>query len=598
MMRRPLFVASLLISVLGVPAPFAAADEQPRSYIVVLKDGANSGRVADEHEEEYGADTEHVYKHALKGYAAEMTPEDAQEISEDSRVLFVEPDGPMSISAQTNPTGIRRIFATSNPNLDIDATDDLRVDVDVAIIDTGVDFDHPDLNVVHRANCTVTGICSSNAGDDDNGHGSHVGGIVGALDNNIGVVGVAPGARLWSVKVLAASGDGIASWVIAGIDYVTARASQIEVANVSIGGGNNSAVCTAVNNSINAGIVYAVSAGNESQNAANSSPANCAGVLTTSAIADFDGSPGALAPNQCSDEDDTLSWFSNWGSTVEIAAPGSCIYSTYANGGYGTVSGTSQASPHVAGAAAVLASVNNPQNASDVAAIRSTITGAGNFNWTDTSGDGIKEPLLDVSNSGTFAPVMAPGSQPNNQPPTATIFNPGNGSTVSGIVTIQVQATDAEDPAGSLAVDVRIDGGAWQTAPWNSGTGRYERNWDTTTVANGSHTIDARATDSASQVANAAQIAVTVSNGGPPPDPWQLQVTGTQQTDRQIVKLYWNSGAAPTTKVDIFRDGSKIKRTANDGYYRDIVQPGIGSHAYKVCQAGKPSNCSSTKTVF
>ncbi|MGH2739852.1 MAG: S8 family peptidase [Actinomycetota bacterium] len=600
-MRRPLAIASLLIAALVSPAPFASAEGNARDYIVVLKNNANPRQVANEHARENESQTRFIYEHTLKGYSAHMSEQAANRISNDPRVVLVEADQRVSISAQTTPTGIRRIFASSNSNLDIDATDDLRVDVDVAVLDTGIDYDHPDLNVVHRASCLgVFGSCTSNSGDDGNGHGSHVAGTIGAIDNSIGVVGVAPGARLWAIQVLDSTGSGFTSGVIAGVEYVTARAGQIEVANMSLGGGSSSSLCSAITNSINAGVVHAVAAGNEDQNASNVSPANCSGVITTSSLNDLDGAPGGLAGAGCSDQDDTLSYFSNWGSTIEIAAPGGCIYSTYRNAGYATISGTSMASPHAAGAAALLASAANPQNSSDVAAIRQTLINTGNFNYTEDSGDGIKEPLLDVSNSGVYAPVMV-GSQPPDQPPTASITNPTNGSTVSGTVTIQVQASDTEDAAGALTVEVRTDGGVWQAATWNGGTSRYERSWNTTSVADGSHTIDARATDSASNVTNAIQVSVTVNNAPPPPppgDPWEFAVTGTQTSDRQIAELYWNSGAAPTAKVDIYRDGTKIKRTANDGYYRDVIQFGVGSHTYKVCQAGKQTNCSPTKTVF
>ena len=141
----------------------------------------------------------------------------------------------MSTFAQTVPTGVNRADADLSPTAAIDGTDQ-RVNVDVAVIDTGVDLDHPDLNV-HQAeakNCSLFGLFPS--ADDDNGHGSHVAGTIGALDNSIGVVGVAPGARIWPVKVLSAAGVGLNSDVICGIDYVAANANQIEVANMSLGG--------------------------------------------------------------------------------------------------------------------------------------------------------------------------------------------------------------------------------------------------------------------------------------------------------------------------------------------------------------------------
>lgn len=221
---------------------------------------------------------------------------------------------------------------------------------------------------------------------------------------SIGVVGMAPGARLWAVKVLGDNGSGYTSWIIAGIDYVTANAASIEVANMSLGCECSSAAQdTAISNSIAKGVVYVVAAGNNDKNASTFSPANHPDVITVSALVDFDGVAGGLGSPTCrADQDDTLADFSNWGSTVEIAAPGVCVLSTWAGGGYNTISGTSMASPHAAGAAALLAARNNPNNKTDVLAIRSTLINEGNTNWTDDSGDGIKEPLLDVSDSNTF----------------------------------------------------------------------------------------------------------------------------------------------------------------------------------------------------
>jgi subtilisin family serine protease len=153
-----------------------------------------------------------------------------------------------------------RANAHLNSVAKIDGVDD-RVDVDVAIIDTGIDVDHPDPNVVASINCARFGGCAS-GGNDGNGHGTHVAGTVGALDNSVGVVGMAPGARLWAVRVLNNQGSGQLSWIIAGIDWVTARSATIDVANMSLGCEcTSSGMNTAISNSVDSGIVYAVAAG-------------------------------------------------------------------------------------------------------------------------------------------------------------------------------------------------------------------------------------------------------------------------------------------------------------------------------------------------
>jgi subtilisin family serine protease len=326
------------------------------------------------------------------------------------------------------PTGIARVSAPGNASLDMDGVDDERVDVDVAVIDTGIDLDHPDLNVVGGTNCVSFFSSCGSGGDDGNGHGTHVAGTIGALDNEIGVVGVAPGARLWAVRVLNNNGTGTTSQIIAGMDWVTARASTIEVANMSISGGGSTALDSAANRMADAGVAVAVAAGNNDADASGYSPARATKVLTVSAIADYDGLPGGLGQppsNFCLDQDDTLADFSNWGSTIEIAAPGCRILSTYLSGGYAWINGTSMASPHVAGALGLLASNGFQRNYTGVSGLYDTLKAEGNLDWTDESGDGIQEPLLDVSDAVVFDPRTVPGpggggGPPPNQAPTAS----------------------------------------------------------------------------------------------------------------------------------------------------------------------------------
>lgn len=275
----------------------------------------------------------------------------------------------------------------------------MRVDVDVAVIDRGIDLDHPDLNVAGGVDC-LDGTCET-GGDDDHSHGTHVGGTIAALDNNIGVVGVAPGARLWAVKVCDSGGSCPGSAIIAGINWVAENADKIEVANMSLGGsGYFKAEDEAIQACVDNGVAFAVAAGKVMTTpVAIHQPAQFNNCLTVSALADFDGKPGGDGSPTCrNDQDDTLAGFSNWGDAVDIAAPGVCIRSTVLDGKYGRKSGTSMASPHAASAMALLASgPNPPSNATDVYELYEQVKGVGNFAWTDDSGDGTKEPLLDVS---------------------------------------------------------------------------------------------------------------------------------------------------------------------------------------------------------
>jgi len=401
-MRRRMLVAGILAALTASLLAAAPAGAAPAfgKYIVVLKDStASPDAVARSHAGRFGARVGSVYRYALKGYSATLGADRVAALRADPSVAAVAPDLPVHALAQALPTGVDRIDGELSSTISGNGGGD--VNVDIAIIDTGIDTSHPDLNVVGGTNCVGgTGF------NDDNGHGTHVAGIAAARDDANGVVGVAPGARLYAVKVLNASGSGSISQIICGIDWVTARASTIEVANMSLGGQSlfgSFSTCTsgfdpmhpAICRSTQAGVTYAVAAGNSDANSNNFIPATYSEVITVSALADFNGQPGGGAAPTCrADVDDTFADFSNWGADVDIIAPGVCIFSTYLGGGFNTLSGTSMASPHVAGAAALYKS-NNPT--ATPAAVRTALRNAGNSNWSNADdGDTTKEPLLNV----------------------------------------------------------------------------------------------------------------------------------------------------------------------------------------------------------
>ena len=340
-----------LFSLAGAVHAQAPGNPVPGRYIVVLQAGANPVGVANRH----GVAAEHVYSAALNGFAGAVPAARLQALLQDPQVAWVEQDQVVTKFTHTVPWGVPwgvlRVNADQNPTAKIDGIDVIadRVNADIAIIDTGIQLNHPDLNVVNN----VSYVRGAKTGNDDNGHGTHVAGTAAALDNGIGVVGVAPGARLWAVKVLDRNGSGYMSDVIKGVDYVTANASSIEVANMSLGGGNSGTLNTAIANSAAKGVVYAVAAGNSNADAWNTSPANSPEVLCVSAIVDTDGLCGGTGPGTGYGADDTRATFSNFGSVVDIAAPGVNILSTYKGSTYATLSGTSMASPHVAGAVAL-----------------------------------------------------------------------------------------------------------------------------------------------------------------------------------------------------------------------------------------------------
>lgn len=363
--KRIAITFSIVASIVGarvslIPLAAQAPQAAARDYIVVLHDDERDvAGLAAAHGQAYGVSVSHLYEHALKGYAATISQARIDDIRRDPRVAFVSEDRPVVAVAQSLPTGIDRIDA--EPALHPARSWNLAV----AVIDTG-SGPHSDLNVVGGTNCST-----GRGYSDGNGHGTHVAGTIGAINNTAGVVGVAPGVPIYSVRVLNNQGSGTWSSVICGIDWVTANASRlnIKVANMSLGGAgtddgncgntNSDAMHKAICRSVAGGVTYVVAAGNDNTDLAGFVPAAYDEVLAVTAVADFNGQPGGGAPATCrSDVDDTSADFSNFtaigspDAAHTIAAPGVCILSTWKGGGYNTISGTSMASPHAAGAAA------------------------------------------------------------------------------------------------------------------------------------------------------------------------------------------------------------------------------------------------------
>jgi subtilisin family serine protease len=330
-------VVSALISVVGagtVLVPQAQAAPAGR-YVVVLEDSVrNPQAVANEHARRHGAEVGHTYSHALKGYSATIPSNRLESIRSDPRVAYVEPDQAMSTTAQTIPWGISKVGATVSSTLAGNGSGTVS-NVRVYVIDTGV-YAHPDLNLVGHVNY------AGGKNTDCNGHGTHVAGTIAAKDDSGYVVGVAPGAPVTGVKVLGCNGRGWTSNIIKGIDWVTANAVKPAIANMSLGGGASQALDAAVVGSAASGVFYALAAGNEGANACNSSPAR-AGAGTNN---------GIVTVGATDSVDKEASW-SNYGTCVDIWAPGVSILSTRKSGGTTTMSGTSMASPHVGGGGAL-----------------------------------------------------------------------------------------------------------------------------------------------------------------------------------------------------------------------------------------------------
>jgi subtilisin family serine protease len=430
------------------------------SYIVTLQPGNDPAREAPGLAREHNGRVEHIYKAALRGFAFEGSEQDAERLARHPKVRTVVPDQRVAATAQTIPTGISRIDGPKSGTISGDGLG--AVDADIAILDTGIDATHPDLNVAGGVNCST-----GSSWADGNGHGTHVSGTAAAKDDGVGVVGVAPGARLWAVRVLDDSGNGTWSSVICGIDWVTAHASTIEVANMSLGGTGSVGTCTdgglreAICQSVASGVTYAVAAGNDATDVSTEVPAAFPEVITVSALADFNGLPGGGAAATCrSDVDDTLADFSNYGAGVDLIAPGVCITSTWLGGGYNTISGTSMATPHVTGAAALYRSDHPGASPAQVA---NALKSAGNLNWS-TAGDPdrIQETLLNVD---ALVGTTLGGPAPPPAPPSGGITLTARGYKVRG----RQQVDLTWSGAATSQVDVYRNGAVLLAATPNDG---------------------------------------------------------------------------------------------------------------------------------
>ncbi|MEU8068604.1 MULTISPECIES: S8 family peptidase [unclassified Micromonospora] len=362
-----------------------AADAVSGSYVVVLKGDAVgtantlAARTAVPDRaaglaKRYGGNVGTVWSSALTGYSAKMTPAQARRLAADPAVAYVEQDRVMTTQGtQTGATwGLDRIDQRNLPLNSTYTYPNTATNVRAYIIDTGIRTTHSDFG--GRATWGTNTVDTNNT--DCNGHGTHVAGTVGGTK-----YGVAKGVRLVAVKVLNCSGSGTTAGVISGVNWVTSNAVKPAVANMSLGGGASTTLDNAVANSINSGITYALAAGNSSANACNSSPARVASAITVGATTSTDARAS----------------YSNYGSCVDIFAPGSSITSAWRTSDTATnsISGTSMASPHVAGAAALVLSANTSYTPAQVA---SYLTSNATTGKVTSPGTGSPNRLLFVVN--------------------------------------------------------------------------------------------------------------------------------------------------------------------------------------------------------
>ena len=375
----------------------AAADQPPvvaGEYIVVLEPGTkNVNAVSLAMTNKHDGQLEDTYTDALKGFTAELPRSELKALGRNPAVQSIEPNRVVSIADTQTPAtwGLDRIDQRNLP-LDNSYSDHNQgAGVHAYVIDTGIRRAHAEF--AGRMGNGYDAVTSGGTAEDCNGHGTHVAGTVGGS-----TYGVADQVTLHPVRVLGCSGSGTTAGVIAGIDWVRNNHVKPAVANMSLGGSISSALDTAVNNSINAGVTFAVAAGNSNANACNSSPARAATAITVGATSNTDARAS----------------FSNFGTCLDIFAPGQSITAAWhtSNTATNTIGGTSMASPHVAGVAALYLSAN--PTASPTAVTGAIVGGATAANKVTNPGTGSPNRLL-------FNGIVG-GSTP---PPAGVIANGG-----------------------------------------------------------------------------------------------------------------------------------------------------------------------------
>jgi aqualysin 1 len=457
---------------------------RPGEYIVVFHESqglsvASVSVAASELAAVHGGQVMRTYGHALKGFSVKLTEAQAQALAADPRVKYVEENGIVTaVAAQAGATwGLDRV---DQRDLPLDTTYNYNANgtgVHAYIIDTGILLAHQEFT--GRMGNGHDAVTAGGNANDCNGHGTHVAGTVGGT-----TYGLAKNVTLHPVRVLDCSGSGSYDGVIAGINWVTANRAGPSVANMSLGGGVSQAVDDAVASSISSGVVYAIAAGNDNANACNYSPARAPAAITVGSTTNTDA----------------RSSFSNFGTCVDIFAPGSNITSSWytSSSATNTISGTSMATPHVAGAVALYLERNpgaTPQQ------VRDALVNNGTPDKVTSPGTGSPNVLLYTG----FIPPSGGGG--DTTAPTATVTAPSAGASIVGTTTLSAEASDN---VSVTRVDFVVDGavvGSDTTAP-------YSLSWDSTTAANGSHTLVARAFDSSGNLGTSASVSFSVNNPG------------------------------------------------------------------------------------
>lgn len=519
-------------------------------FIVTLRDGVDPIAVSTEH----GIRPDHIYRTVFTGFGAAVSDIARTRLQSDPRVVRIEQDAIVTAYQTTAQSwGLDRIDQRSLPLDNLYTRRYNGSGVTIYIVDTGIRYDHTEFGGRAIGGYDAFG----GDGSDCQGHGTHVAGMAAGAN-----YGVASGASLVSVRVLDCNGSGYTSGVIAGLDWIAANKRTPAVVNMSLGGPVVQALDDAVLRLISGGTLVVAAAGNDNTDACLSSPSRVAQALTVGA----------------SDNTDQRGGFSNWGACVDMFAPGVMVPGPYFRSSTDLVymSGTSTASPHVAGAVALLLQHYPSLGARQAAdSMRAYAT---------------KGVVVDSKSTNNHLLYSLEGAQ-GTTTPTPTVNMPPSSSFTVSCSDLACTFTDRSADADGSVV-------GWN---WAFGTGATStaHNPSYTYPAAGSYTVTLKVTDDKGAVGTSSGT-FTVSAPATTPPPTTSTITIALSSSRSSKNLTTDirwSGASGAS-VDLYRNGAKLSTTPNDGHFRDVVRvKGSGTITYRVCQAGSTTICSATASA-